>query len=240
MLGEDSISLEGYNVPYILKRSYRAQMIWLSFKPGSGLQVTVPQRYNLKDLPAFLTQHAQWILRHQAAYQAQPVAAEKPAGLGDNILILGKSIPVIRQNGASQNLVSYDGARLLVEMKTESVRCERLVFKWMTLKALKVISAKVEYWSALIKVEYNRITVRDQRSRWGSCSQLHNLNFNWRLIMVPEEVLDYVVIHELCHLKEMNHSKAFWQIVSVYCPQWREHRRWLNQHRVELHSQING
>jgi predicted metal-dependent hydrolase len=109
----------------------------------------------------------------------------------------------------------------------------------MKAQAHKLITEKVKDWSAKLKVEFKRITVRNQKSRWGSCSHLLNLSFNWRLIMVPEEVLDYVVIHELCHLKEMNHKKVFWRTVAGYCPRWREHRAWLNHHRMELHSQID-
>ena len=83
-------------------------------------------------------------------------------------------------------------------------------------------------------VRYDRIEIRDQRSRWGSCSTRGTLSFNWRLVLAPFEVLDYVVVHELCHLREPNHSRRFWRLVESRRPDWRVQREWLNEHGPEL------
>jgi predicted metal-dependent hydrolase len=83
-------------------------------------------------------------------------------------------------------------------------------------------------------VAYRRIEVRDQRTRWGSCSPGGTLSFNWRLVLAPLEVLDYVVVHELCHLREPNHSRSFWSLVESRRPGWREQRAWLREHGAEL------
>ena len=90
--------------------------------------------------------------------------------------------------------------------------------------ALKVISVKVKHYAGLMNVQYGRITIRNQKTRWGSCSK-GNLNFNCLLMLVPDEVVDYVVIHELCHLIEMNHSKAFWKQVEQMMPDYKKHRK---------------
>lgn len=81
---------------------------------------------------------------------------------------------------------------------------------------------------------FNRITIRDQKTRWGSCSAKGTLSFNWRLMLAPPAVLDYVVVHELCHLTHMDHSKAFWALVESVCPDYRAHRKWLKEHGHEL------
>lgn len=96
-------------------------------------------------------------------------------------------------------------------------------------QARTVFEDRVRHWSALMETKPNRIFIKEQRSLWGSCSTQGNLNFNLRLLEAPLEVLDYVVIHELAHLKEMNHSKRFWAIVQAWCPAHKEHRRWLRQ-----------
>jgi len=83
-------------------------------------------------------------------------------------------------------------------------------------------------------VSYERIAIRDQRTRWGSCSPLRTLSFNWRLVLAPDEVLDYVVIHELCHLRVPNHSLRFWSLVESRRPGWRQQRAWLREHGPEL------
>lgn len=94
-------------------------------------------------------------------------------------------------------------------------------------QALKVIPERVAYFAPKVGVTYGGITIRNQRSRWGSCSGKGNLNFNCLLMLVPPEVLDYVVVHELCHRREMNHSPKFWAEVERVLPDYQRHRRWL-------------
>ena len=96
-------------------------------------------------------------------------------------------------------------------------------------KALEVISARVEYFAKIMKVTYGHIAIRNQKTRWGSCSSKGNLNFNCLLMLAPAEVLDYVVVHELCHRKEMNHSKAFWMEVQRILPDYKEAIQWLKE-----------
>ena len=101
-------------------------------------------------------------------------------------------------------------------------------------KALEIIPKRVEYYAKIMGVSYGRITIRNQVSRWGSCSAKGNLNFNCLLMLCPAEVIDYVVVHELCHLKEMNHSKKFWSLVERFCPEYKQHKVWLKEHGNEL------
>ena len=107
-------------------------------------------------------------------------------------------------------------------------------------KALKIIPKRVEYYSKIIGVSYGKITIRNQASRWGSCSAKGNLNFNCLLMLCPAELLDYVVIHELCHLKEMNHSKKFWSEVSRFCPGYEQYKKWLKEHGNELIGRLKS
>lgn len=93
--------------------------------------------------------------------------------------------------------------------------------------AKEYFPARVSYYEKIIGVTHNVIHIRDQKTRWGSCSSKGNLNFNWRLMLAPPRVLDYVVVHELCHRKEMNHSKAFWNAVETVLPDYKELRKWL-------------
>lgn len=101
-------------------------------------------------------------------------------------------------------------------------------------EALKVIPERVEYFAKVIGVTYGKITVRNQKTRWGSCSSKGNLNFNCLLMLAPPEVLDYVVVHELCHRKQMNHSKAFWLEVEKVIPDYKEARKWLKEEGSQM------
>ena len=105
-------------------------------------------------------------------------------------------------------------------------------------KALQVIPDRVRHYAALIGVSYGRITIRNQKSKWGSCSAKGNLNFNCLLMLCPSEVLDYVVIHELCHRKEMNHSPKFWAEVEKYVPDHKTQRKWLKDEGSKLIARI--
>ena len=101
-------------------------------------------------------------------------------------------------------------------------------------KAKETITKRVSYFARLMSVSYRNITIREQKTRWGSCSSEKNLNFNWKLILAPPEVLDYVVVHELCHLKEMNHSKAFWDEVGKVMPEYETYKLWLKENGWKL------
>ena len=94
-------------------------------------------------------------------------------------------------------------------------------------KAREVLTDRTDYYADILNVTYGRISIRDQKTRWGSCSREGNLNYNWRLILAPAAVLDYVVVHELCHRKQMNHSSAFWREVERVMPDYRQKEKWL-------------
>jgi predicted metal-dependent hydrolase len=98
----------------------------------------------------------------------------------------------------------------------------------------ELVAMLIDEEAPAIGVEPARVQIRDQRSRWGSCSTRGTLSFNWRLVLAPFDVLDYVVVHELCHLREPNHSRRFWKLVEQRRPDWRAQRDWLHEHGPEL------
>ena len=106
-------------------------------------------------------------------------------------------------------------------------------------KAKEVFSEKAAYYAKQVGVTYGRITIRNQKTRWGSCSSLGNLNFNCLLMLAPEAVQDYVVVHELCHRKEMNHSERFWREVAKIMPDYKVHKKWLKEHGSKIMSLNN-
>lgn len=115
---------------------------------------------------------------------------------------------------------------------TEKLTREKVIA--LAEEALKVIPERVEYFAKVIGVTYGKITVRNQKTRWGSCSSKGNLNFNCLLMLASPEVLDYVVVHELCHRKQMNHSKAFWLEVEKVLPNYKEVRKWLKEEGSQM------
>lgn len=126
---------------------------------------------------------------------------------------------------------------MLREKQAEAEDVKKLTaeeIKTLAEQALKLIPQRVEYFARQVGVTYGRITIRNQKTRWGSCSSKGNLNFNCLLILAPTEILDYVVVHELCHRKEMNHSKAFWTEVEKVLPDYRQSVQWLKENGNQI------
>lgn len=241
VVGEYQIELNGHKTKFILKRSRVARLIWLKISPETGLTVTVPLRYNCENLPGYLTCRTGWIERNLEKYRsATPRPTSDGPNLPDKISFLGKSYVLknsIDNGGFTAIALDTDVLNFNLAFGEPTLQGLKL---WLKDQAGRLIYDKVDIFGHKIQVIPNKVYVRDQKSRWGSCSVRKNLSFNWRLIMVPEPVIDYVIIHELCHLKEMSHSKSFWKLVNVYCPEWRIHRKWLNEHCYELTTQLGG
>lgn len=118
--------------------------------------------------------------------------------------------------------------RMQEEQKNRVIRSEQEV-KQLKEQARKVLTEKTDYYKQFLKVEYKRIRIGDQKTRWGSCSSSGTISYNWRLILMPEAILDYVVVHELCHMIEMNHSARFWARVAEILPDYQMRRKWLKE-----------
>lgn len=110
--------------------------------------------------------------------------------------------------------------------------------QWLQTEGAARFQQKIAGWAERRDVTYGRVTIRDQKTRWGSCSSRGNLNFNWRLLLMPEDVMDYVVVHELAHRREMNHSSAFWKIVETYLPDYRIRRQWLKENGIRYSGPV--
>ncbi len=118
-------------------------------------------------------------------------------------------------------------------LQAEALRLDTLEKRYRNM-ARKRLESRISHYHRLTGGHYSRITVRDQKTRWGSCSSSGTLSFNYRLIFAPDIILDYVVVHELCHLTHMNHSRDFWNMVGSILPDYREYRKWLREHGDEL------
>lgn len=116
--------------------------------------------------------------------------------------------------------------------KTEQISISEEVRREGIERAKRIFPERTAYFAKRMGVDYDRITIREQKTRWGSCSSKGNLNFNWKLVLLAPELLDYVVVHELAHRREMNHSKNFWKIVEAELPDYRERRRRLKECRI--------
>lgn len=127
--------------------------------------------------------------------------------------------------------VAFDGTVFHLYLQTKDDNPGQLVTDWLRQKADEVLKKRTQEWAEKIGVTYNHIVLKDQKTLWASCSGKKNINYSYRIIKMPPAVQDYLMVHELCHLVHMNHGPEYWQLVAQFCPDYKLHRRWLNEHK---------
>lgn len=127
--------------------------------------------------------------------------------------------------------VAFDGTVFHIYLQNKEDDPCKLVTDWLRQKAEEVLKKRTQEWAEKIGVEYNNIVLKDQKTLWASCSGKKNINYSYRIIKMPPAVQDYLMVHELCHLVHMNHGPEYWQTVAQFCPDYKLHRRWLNEHK---------
>lgn len=237
-MGRRDISLAGQPVSYTLKRSFRARHLRLEVRPGIGLVVVVPKSYKLGDVPEVLRRRARWILQKLAEVsQLRDASKVGPLETNDRIPYLGgELILTVQKTDVAKGSVKLDENRLTVQLGKSDGSVAASIEKWFREEAARVLKQRADGLSGRIGMRYRRIVIRGQKTRWASCSTSGTLSLNWRLMMMPPSVVDYVLIHELAHLKEMNHSKRFWRLVAEHCSGWIEHKKWLRKHEAMIEA----
>ena len=231
-----TFKINGRSIGYTLKRSNKARLARLEVGSESGLTVVVPAGYLEQKVQLLLTSKRRWIADKLGKYgYIESGRGEHRVQAGDSIPFLGRNIRIeTKENAESAGNVCLGTEGIVVNVKPGHAQINVALEKWYREEAHRKITGMVEDLSARMGLTYNRVTLKGHRSIWGSCSKAHNLNFNWRLVMTPETIIEYFLVHELAHLREMNHSARFWTIVEKYCPDWRARRKWLRDHAREL------
>ena len=224
------IKLGRRTVQYTLRRSGRAKHVWLRVGIGTGLEVVAPAKMALKDIEAAIEKKHLWVERHlQKAGVPEKPAPKPPLEDGITLPYLGREVTLRLSVSDGPSRVRLDDGSLLAAVPPDVDDGVRLALEsWYKKMARKVILEKLERLRDGKKI--GRVTIRSQKTRWGSCSTKGNLNFNWRLVMAPHRVIDYLIVHELTHLDHPDHSKRFWAKVARRCPDYKRHEEWLLSH----------
>jgi hypothetical protein len=221
------ISLGGSpDISVTLRRSARAQRLSLRISQLDGrVTLTLPQRVSEQEGLRFLRDKEAWLRGHLSTRLAPVVI-----GLGARLPVEGVLHEITP--GTGRAVVQRDG-RLLVPGEAGQVAAR--LKGWLRARARDRLSAASDRYAAALGRPYSRLTLRDTRSRWGSCTHDGGLMYSWRLILGHPEVLDYVAAHEVAHLRHMHHAPAFWDEVTRLYGDWESPRRWLRDHGAELH-----
>jgi predicted metal-dependent hydrolase len=232
----DAIVLDGRRVEYTIRISAQSKRVRARVGP-SGVEVVLPAYERENRAPEFLQQNAAWVVG-----QLRRVDGLKrlrlPRRPAKTILLRGREVAVIVgavPSGRGTNLVEEAESRVVIRPgsngRTQPIRTLEY---WLRRQARQDIEASLKRVLPRVGRRPNRVYVMGQRTKWGNCSSLGNLSFNWRLVMAPPFVLEYVVIHEAMHLAIPNHSQEFWLTVRSLCPDTEKARAWLRQHQELL------
>jgi predicted metal-dependent hydrolase len=221
--------ISGQKVSLHFKRNARARRMVLRFdgKTG-GLVMTLPRRTGLAEALRFVDKSAAWILRHMGKQVPRKAIAD-----GATLLFRGE-MHILKLTGDKRGLVEVSEGVIIVP--GDAAHTERRLKDFIKKRALGDLTEASQRYALAMNARYRNITLRDQKSRWGSCSASGGLSYSWRLMLAPAFVLDYVAAHEVAHLREMNHGPRFWRLVLTHCPHAKQAKAWMKQQARELHS----
>jgi predicted metal-dependent hydrolase len=209
-------------IAYSVRRSERARRVRVTVDPARGVEVVLPRRAAAREAAAAVSELRPWIERRVRELDRVRAAV---AARGDRLPYLGQQLRVTAEPGRSR--VHRRGSELIApDGEAQGPALER----WYRRAARTEVAWRLDRACDRAGTRYSGLTIRGQRTRWASCSRTGAMSFNWRLLLAPEQVLDYVVWHEVCHLEVMDHSPRFWSLLRSHCPDYREHSRWLRLH----------
>jgi predicted metal-dependent hydrolase len=213
-------------IAYQVRRSERARRVRVTVDATRGVEVVLPRRAAEREAAAAVRELAPWIERRVRELERAQAAV---AARGDTVPYLGELLTVSTEPGRTR--VHRRGGELLAPAGADRAPA---LERWYRRAARAEIEPRLDRSCALAGSSYTKLTIRGQRTRWASCSRGGAMSFNWRLLLAPEPVLDYVVWHEVCHLELMDHSPRFWALLARRCPDYREQARWLRRHGQTL------
>ena len=214
-------------VSYQVRRSDRARRVRVTVDAARGIEVVLPRRVPEREAAAAIRELRPWIERRMAELAGARAAV---AARGDTVPYLGRTLALISDHPGRTRVARRGDALLVPAGEAREPAIER----WYRRAARAEVALRLDRACALAGTSYSGLTIRGQRTRWASCSRTGAMSFNWRLLLAPEEVLDYVVWHEVCHLEVMDHSPRFWRLLASRSPGYREQMRWLRVHGATL------
>jgi predicted metal-dependent hydrolase len=211
---------------YRIRRSPRARRVRVTVDPDGSITVTLPKRSPERAAAEAVAELAPWIARRRRALARAAAELERPEG---TVPYLGDLLTLVEQPGRTR--VHRRGDALLVPVGAEAAAALERFYRRA---ARAEIAPRLDAATARAGTRYHGLTIRGQRTRWASCSSEGRMSFNWRLLLAPPEILDYVVEHEVCHLEVMDHSPRFWALLERRVPGWRAHAAWLRRYGPSL------
>jgi predicted metal-dependent hydrolase len=207
-------------------------MVLRATKDGQGFALTLPRRHSQRAIQEFLQTSSDWMRTQLSKLPPKSSLAD-----GATIMLRGEDV-TIHTTGKLRGTVACDAEAKILSLPGAEDHIERRLTDWLKKQALADLREATVTYATKMEVTYKRIAVRDQKSRWGSCTADGTLSYSWRLVLAPPYVLDYVAAHEVAHLREMNHGPKFWRLVLTHCKDTRRAKAWLKQNGNLLHRAV--
>jgi predicted metal-dependent hydrolase len=217
-----SAVLDGQAVSYVLHRSHGRRRISLSVDER-GLRIGAPLRASMREIETVLRDHARWVVKKLSEW-GQKRAPGRRWQSGETVMLLGQPL-LLRVNDGADGVAHHEGALQISTQRPQPETIAALAREWLRTQALSDFASRVERYREVMNAPPVDIRLSNARTRWGSCHASGRILLNWRLIQMPARLIDYVVVHELAHLREMNHSPRFWAVVAKEIPDHAARRR---------------
>ncbi|MCW2956949.1 MAG: hypothetical protein JWO69_1818 [Thermoleophilia bacterium] len=216
-----------------VRRNRRARHVRLHVDEHGVVTASVPARFDAARLDPIVRDRTDWL--HDVLTRMELKARDTEVDLerGDPVRWLGQWLPTTIERAGKRAIVRLDAGRLALRIPEDGDPWDALV-AWYRKEARTIFEQRVEHWAATFGLAPGKVSVREQRTRWGSCTHRGDLSFNWRLVLAPDWVLDSIVVHELCHIEELNHSDRFWALLDTRFPRHGEASEWLREHGSAL------
>lgn len=227
----DTLAVGDKNIPLLFIRNHRARRYVLRLRPDGIARITIPRGGSETIARQFAAKNVAWLQRQLQRVAARPV--RKTAwSVGSEIYFRGEAVRITPGEGEGTNIIHFADQTLRVISLEQD--CRPAIEQHLHQLAAMELPPRVIHFAQLHSLIVQRVTVRNQKSRWGSCSRRGTISLNWRLMQAPGFVADYIILHELMHLRQMNHSPKFWHEVEQVCPDFRAAESWLKAHGRSL------
>ncbi len=239
-----SLKTKEGDIPFVLARSLGRRTLTITVNEQAQVSIASPFAMRERDIYAFVHEKARWILaKVKDAQNNKDILSQREFAHGHEFLFLGKKYKVnVVRSDVKRSRITFDvltGWSIAVPQglspEESQIQVKNKMLQWYRAQAKEILGGRIFYYSRLMGVEPKKIAIRTQKRLWGCCDfNTQTIHLNWQIILSPLKVIDYVVVHELCHLTVPSHSKRFWKKVEKFMPDFQGYRRWLKINHLDM------
>lgn len=236
-----SFQLANQNLSFRLTQNRRLRSTRLLISPEEGIVVETPRKPRLKRALNLLYSKEDWLLKELQTIKKKQDQASLLKRHTHSVLVFGAEKQIAVKFNQRKDFVLENDHHIYLgyeKSRMAKIQIENDIGKWLMQKAELYLPKRVKHLNHRHQFKINKIVIKDQKTIWGSCTEMKNINLNWRIIMAPKWIGDYIIFHEMCHLKHLNHSTRFWNLVAQVCPRYEKAEKWIRDYGFLLHVNL--